>query len=543
MCHLGRWHLTQDRCHLTLVIYQNYHQNTCRFLQIKCKLVWAPLYTDLLRNQSFPPPFLSSISVYSVHRQVGTWIAQRTAKTSRMSVQVKVTWVKVMQGLIFHQKCPMTKRCKMFHLWKAMQSKVKDITKVKVTDLNSDLPLYPPLLHHVISTRLLRAQIGEICLSVSELSTKTFRVQTMTRRLYLTGNLLRHNLSPPWGKNRKVTKAHGYVSTALITIKLGLMFVRYVPKPAPTPRFWSPRVGRRSALTQRSRGLHSQGAVPGHHSPSKRRAGSRGNLWTMRPVVRHGFCSWHLRQAKPCRKMLIRYLKTPFICQYYFCVNLRGWRDTQNNSLPLFSVARIIVPKKKEKKKESWFRNKFLVRSLLKLVEVPYMYIGNFLWGFNFRWVPNLPWNRQKQTQQKNKPCYTSSLIVLEIAKIELGENLTHLPSVIFAKKICYDKAGNLPNKGRNFNTQTWGKIVYFLFVWLVGIGFRQNFFRVLPNFGDFGAKMSFFHYIINQNRNNFIKHCSPPCTKKPLISEMCIYIKSSLCKWGLGTRGGNDVL
>ena len=108
--------------------------------------------------------------------------------------------------------------------------------------------------------------------------------------------------------------------------------------------------------------------------------------------------------------------------------------------------------------------------------------------------------------------------------------------------KICYDKAGNLPNKGRNFNTQTWGKIVYFLFVWLVGIGFRQNFFRVLPNFGDFGAKMSFLHYIINQNRNNFIKHCSPQCTKKPLISEMCIYIKSSLCKWGLGTRG-DDVL
>ena len=78
-------------------------------------------------------------------------------------------------------------------------------------------------------------------------------------------------------------------------------------------------------------------------------------------------------------------------------------------------------------------------------------------------------------------------------------------------QKICYDKAGNLPNKGRNFNTQTWGKIVYFLFVWLVGIGFRQNFFHVLNNFGDFGAKMSFFHYIINQKRNNFIKHCFPP--------------------------------
>ena len=50
---------------------------------------------------------------------------------------------------------------------------------------------------------------------------------------------------------------------------------------------------------------------------------------------------------------------------------------------------------------------------------------------------------------------------------------------------------------------------------------------------------MSFFHYIINQKRNNFIKHCPPPCTKKPLKSKMCIYIKSSLCKWGLCTRGG----
>ena len=85
------------------------------------------------------------------------------------------------------------------------------------------------------------------------------------------------------------------------------------------------------------------------------------------------------------------------------------------------------------------------------------------------------------------------------------------------------------------------GKCIYLLFVWLAVIGFRQNYFYILPNFGDFGAKMSFFHYVINQKRNNSIEHCSPPlppCTKKPLISEMCIYIKSSLCKWGLGTRG-----
>ena len=94
-----------------------------------------------------------------------------------------------------------------------------------------------------------------------------------------------------------------------------------------------------------------------------------------------------------------------------------------------------------------------------------------------------------------------------------------------FSIKICYDKAGNLPNKGRNFNTQTWGKIVYFLFVWLVGIGFRQNFFRVLPNFGDFGAKMSFFHYIINQNWNNFIKHCPPPRVPRSRWYQSCVSI------------------
>ena len=109
-------------------------------------------------------------------------------------------------------------------------------------------------------------------------------------------------------------------------------------------------------------------------------------------------------------------------------------------------------------------------------------------------------------------------------------------------EKICYDNIGKVPNKGRNFNTQTsssLGKCIYLLFVWLAVIGLRQNYFYILPNFGDFRAKMSFFHYIINQKRNNFIKHCSPQCTKKPLISEVCIYIKSSLCKWGLGTRGG----
>ena len=77
--------------------------------------------------------------------------------------------------------------------------------------------------------------------------------------------------------------------------------------------------------------------------------------------------------------------------------------------------------------------------------------------------------------------------------------------------KICYDYPGNVPNKGRNFNTHNFGKMYLMLFVWLAVLGFRQNYFYILPNFGDFGAKMSFFSlYIINQKRNNFIKHCSP---------------------------------
>ena len=43
------------------------------------------------------------------------------------------------------------------------------------------------------------------------------------------------------------------------------------------------------------------------------------------------------------------------------------------------------------------------------------------------------------------------------------------------------------------------GKCIYLLFVWLAAIGFRQNYFYMLSNFGDFGANMQFFHYIINQ--------------------------------------------
>ena len=46
----------------------------------------------------------------------------------------------------------------------------------------------------------------------------------------------------------------------------------------------------------------------------------------------------------------------------------------------------------------------------------------------------------QKLDTAKNKHYYTSSLRVFEIAKIGLGENLTHLPSIIFAKISRHEK-------------------------------------------------------------------------------------------------------
>ena len=123
-----------------------------------------------------------------------------------------------------------------------------------------------------------------------------------------------------------------------------------------------------------------------------------------------------------------------------------------------------------------------------------------------------------------------------------------HNPSgkiTLNVKKSCYDSAHICPIRAEISTHEHWENVFILLFVWLVVMGFRHNFFHKSPNFGDFGAKMSFFRYIINQKRKIFIKHCSPPCSKTPLISEMCIYITHNLCKWGHGTRGGggNNVL
>ena len=43
-------------------------------------------------------------------------------------------------------------------------------------------------------------------------------------------------------------------------------------------------------------------------------------------------------------------------------------------------------------------------------------------------------------------------------------------------EKTCYDKAGNLPNKGRNFNTQTRGKNCIFLICMISRYWFQTKF-------------------------------------------------------------------
>ena len=97
---------------------------------------------------------------------------------------------------------------------------------------------------------------------------------------------------------------------------------------------------------------------------------------------------------------------------------------------------------------------------------------------------------------------------------------------IIRAVSICYEKEWDWPNKNRNFTVQNKKKLFIFQIVRFNGICIWQIFFCILPNFGDLGAKTSLFRYLINQKRNNFIKHCPPPppCINKPPISEMYIY-------------------
>ena len=61
-------------------------------------------------------------------------------------------------------------------------------------------------------------------------------------------------------------------------------------------------------------------------------------------------------------------------------------------------------------------------------------------------------------------------------------------------------------------------------------MGFRQNYFHISPNFGDFGAKMSFCRYIINQKTENIYKTLLPPVFQNTTyIRDVYLYNKQSV--------------
>ena len=108
-------------------------------------------------------------------------------------------------------------------------------------------------------------------------------------------------------------------------------------------------------------------------------------------------------------------------------------------------------------------------------------------------------------------------------------------------QKSCYDSAHICPIRAEISTHEHLKNVFILLFVWLVVIGFRQNYFHILPNFGDFGAKMSFFRYIINQKRKIFMKPCSPPRVPKHHWYQRCISIKQTICVNGVLEHGGGE--
>ena len=52
---------------------------------------------------------------------------------------------------------------------------------------------------------------------------------------------------------------------------------------------------------------------------------------------------------------------------------------------------------------------------------------------------------------------------------------------------------------------------------------------------------MSFFHYIINQKRNDFIKHCPPVYQEAADIRDVYLYKKFAVQVGSWYTGGGDD--
>ena len=133
-----------------------------------------------------------------------------------------------------------------------------------------------------------------------------------------------------------------------------------------------------------------------------------------------------------------------------------------------------------------------------------------------------------------------SVIVWWDIYQVITSFNSSLLNAVILSKASVTKRRGIGPIRTEISPYKIRKKMFIFQIVRFDGICIWQNYFCILSNLGDFGAKTSLFRYLINQKRNNFIKHCPPPpCINKPPISEMCVYIRHNLYKWGLDTRGG----
>ena len=108
---------------------------------------------------------------------------------------------------------------------------------------------------------------------------------------------------------------------------------------------------------------------------------------------------------------------------------------------------------------------------------------------------------------------------------------LFHPICIWMGEKSCYDSAHICQIRAEISTHEHWENVFILLFVWLVVMGLRQNYFHISPNFGDFGAKMSFFRYIINQKRKIFIKHWPPPPVfqNTTYIRDVYLYNKQSV--------------
>ena len=95
------------------------------------------------------------------------------------------------------------------------------------------------------------------------------------------------------------------------------------------------------------------------------------------------------------------------------------------------------------------------------LLSLGYRISGNFCVGLIFAEFATSLKSPNIDTA-KNTPFFTSSLSVLEIVKIRLSENLTHLPGVIFAKISRREKFPITVYDLCNFN-KTWILVQYYI--------------------------------------------------------------------------------